>query len=214
MSRRLRRDFLTGLVAILPLALTVLVLWFLVTRVGNILGRIFQRVPYLEGLPSAVVPFLGLLIILLLIYFIGVLTKSFLGRWAFGLAEKVLTRVPIVKTIYTSAQRLSQTIFLDRAAFRRVVLVEYPRRGIYTLAFVTSEAKWDIKGGKRAVNLFVPTTPNPTSGYYLIVPEEDLIPTNLTVEEGLKTIISAGIVLPETRRIDEKGIEEAPSNSS
>ncbi len=207
MRGRMRTDFLTGLVAILPIVLTVLVIWFLVTKLGNLLGTVFERVPYLDRLPSPAISVLGLLAILFLIYFIGVLARIFRRRWLLRFVERIISRVPLVRTIYTSAQKFSQTIFLDRSAFRRVVLVEYPRKGVYTLAFVTSEAKWDITGGRRAVNLFVPTTPNPTSGYYLIVPEEDLIPTTLTIEEGFKTVISGGIVLPKTRRIDAETSE-------
>lgn len=213
MRRRLRTDFLTGLVAILPVVLTIAILWFLVTKVGNLLGAVFQRIPYLDRLPSPVVSLLGFLAIMFLIWVVGVLTRSFLGRWAFGLVERIVTKVPLARSIYTSAQKLSQTIFLDKSAFRKVVLVEYPRKGIYTLAFVTSESKWEMAGGKKALNLFVPTTPNPTSGFYLVVPEEDLIPTALTIEEGFKIIVSAGIVLPKTRRIDgktESQMERAP----
>jgi len=215
MRRRAKADFLTGLVAVLPLAVTILILWFLVVRVGHFLGVLFQRIPYLSKLPSPAVSLLGFLVTLFLIYLVGTLTRTLLGRLALRLVDRIITKVPLARTIYSSTQKLSQTVFLDRSAFRRVVLVEWPRKGTYTLAFVTSEATWEIGGRKKAVNLFIPTVPNPTTGFYVIMPEDQLIPTELTVEEGFASVISAGIVLPQNRRTyaKKKGKTEEASST-
>ncbi|MFQ5906380.1 MAG: DUF502 domain-containing protein [bacterium] len=203
-----------GLVAILPVGLTIFVCWFLVTKFGSLLARLFARIPYLRELPEIAVGIIGFVAMFVIIYLVGVLTTSIMGRWIVRLGEIVLTKVPLVRAVYTSSKQLVETLFVNRSAFRRVVMVEFPKKGTYTLGFVTTEDAWAVKPTQaRALPVFVPTTPNPTSGYLLLVPEEELIQTDLSVEWAMKIIISGGIVSPEVREINALHYEDKKDRS-
>lgn len=212
--RSLKRKFLMGIVAILPIGLTIFVCWFLVTKIGSLLVRLFARIPYLRELPEIAVGAIGFVAVVVVIYLVGVLTTSILGRWIVRLVEIMFTRVPLVRAVYTSSRQLVETLFVDRSAFRRVVMVEFPKKGTYTLGFVTTDDAWTVKPSQaKALPVFVPTTPNPTSGYLLLVPERELVPTNLTVEWAMKIIVSGGIVSPEIREIDAHSHQDKESGS-
>lgn len=214
LTRNFRRKFLMGLVAILPVGLTIFVCWFLVTKFGSLLARLFARIPYLRELPEIAVGIIGFVAMFVIIYLVGVLTTSIMGRWIVRLGEIVLTKVPLVRAVYTSSKQLVETLFVNRSAFRRVVMVEFPKKGTYTLGFVTTEDAWAVKPTQaRALPVFVPTTPNPTSGYLLLVPEEELIQTDLSVEWAMKIIISGGIVSPEVREINALHYEDKKDRS-
>ena len=214
MRRNLRRKFLMGVVAIVPIGLTIFVCWFLVTKVGSLLVRLFARIPYLRELPEIAVGAIGFVAVVIAIYLVGVFTTSILGKWIVRLVEIMFTKVPLVRAVYASSRQLVETLFVDRSAFRRVVMVEFPKKGTYTLGFVTTDDAWTIRPSKaRALPVFVPTTPNPTSGYLLLVPEHELVPTNLTVEWAMKIIISGGIVSPEIREIDAHPHQSKESSS-
>jgi uncharacterized membrane protein len=192
----LRHRFVTGLIAILPLGLTVYVSWFLLNLLGNIFGNLLQKFPYLKALPHVAVSALGLILLLLLIYLVGLITSNVFGRRFLGWGESLLTRIPFIRKVYSTSRQLTDTFLIDKAAFRQVVLVEWPRKGIYTLGFVTSELRWPMENGDHALNIFIPNTPNPTGGRLYHIPEREIIPTNLSVEWALKMVISGGIVAP------------------
>ncbi len=200
---RLRAQFVTGLIVILPLGLTFLVIWFLVSKVGGGVAWIIDRIPVFESmsLHPVVLTALGFFITLAIVWVVGLLASSFLGGWFFRLVNAVMSRLPLVRVVYTSARQLTETLFSGSGAFRRVVMLEYPRKGVYTFAFVTSHEKWRM-GGRVAVSVFLPTAPNPTSGFYLLIPEDEIIKTRLTVEEAMKLIVSGGMVVPPVREID------------
>jgi len=207
-SKKLRAHFITGLIAILPLGLTIYVSWFLLNLLGNILGNLLEKFPYLRALPDVVVTALGLLLLLLLIYLVGVFTSNVLGRRFFKWAESLLTRIPFIRKVYSTSRQLTDTFLIDKAAFRQVVLVEWPRKGIYTLGFVTSELRWPMDNGDYALNIFIPNTPNPTGGRLYHIPEREIIPTSLSVEWALKMVISGGIVAPSPDLLEK--IKTAP----
>ncbi|KPK70517.1 hypothetical protein AMJ71_02950 [candidate division TA06 bacterium SM1_40] len=211
MPRGFRKNFATGLIAILPLALTVLVLWFFISKVGDIFGRAIRQIPQLEQLPNFVNALLGLIAMIILIYLIGLVTSSFLGRQLLRFGELLITRLPLIRSVYTSARQLTETLFVDKAAFRKVVLVEFPRKGMLGIGFVTSDRKWKINDDppRYAQNVFLPTCPNPTSGWYLLIPEEEIISTSMTVEWGMKIVISGGMVLPYETDLDKWRITES-----
>lgn len=206
-----------GLVAILPIGLTIFVFWFLVTKFGSLLVRLFARIPYLNRLPEVGVGVVGFLAVIIVIYLVGVMASSMLGRWFVRLGELTLSRVPLVRTVYTSSRQLAETLFVDRSAFRKVVMIEFPKKGTYALGFVTTDDAWVVEpSGVRTLPVFIPTTPNPTSGYLLLVPEEELMEMNLTVEWAMKVIISGGIVSPKVRvinAIDRKNKKDLPKDS-
>ncbi len=199
----MKKYFITGLITILPLTITVLIIVFLVNKIGGLLMSFSNVLPAVTYLPPYVVTILGLFIVFIGITFIGLITQSVVGKIIFEWIEKILTHLPIVKTIYTSINQLTSSLFGSKHNFREVVLVEFPRRNSWSIGFVTSEEKWIIDGEKY-INIFVPTTPNPTSGYYIIVAESDVVKTPYTVEWGLKIVMSAGVILPSKREIEER----------
>ncbi len=212
----LRRNIGAGLLVFVPLAFTI----WLVTTVWNWLDspiRSLFRAPDPEatGLVAVVAGFLqevtggtisvldrpglGLFVLFALIYFLGLLTRSFLGRGLVALGEAIVRRLPLVGNIYTGTKQILEPILTGGGEhFRNAVLFEYPRPGIYAIGFVTSISRGEIQKHTReeTVNVFLPTTPNPTSGFLLMVPKSDLTYLHMTVEEAVKLIISGGIVSP------------------
>jgi uncharacterized membrane protein len=202
-SRKFRNAFLTGLLIFLPLGTTIFVLNFLlglfqepVTLLAYELG--LEEESFFFGLET-LLAILGLLIGILSLTLLGFLSNYFLGRFFINLTEKILDKVPFLSTVYRSAKQIVETFGKDnRAVFKEVVLIEYPRTGCYVLGFVTTEASIQIEQstGKKLTNVFVPTTPNPTSGFLLLLPESDIYPLDMTVGEGMKMLISGGAVSP------------------
>lgn len=205
----MKGKFITGLITILPIGLTALIVWFLVTKIGGIWKGAFKKIPVLSILPDPVISIIGFVAIILLIYIIGVIASGYIGKKILKLTENLFSRLPVVRTLYNSARELTNAIFVDKAAFKKAVLIEWPRKGVYTIAFVTNETSWEIDNEKENVNLFMPTTPNPTTGFYIVMPRSQVRETNLSIDEALRTIISAGIILPDKRKITKlKGEED------
>ncbi len=187
--RHLRRYFFTGLVVLLPAVISAFVLWRLFTGLDLILGR------YVELYLGYSVPGVGLVALLLIIIVIGALASNILGRRLIRTGELLVERIPILRWIYrTTKQMFAMLLQEKRTSFGKVVLVSFPKKGTYSMAFQTSEGSpvIDEKLGRKMVAVFLPTTTNPTSGYFLLVPEDEVIPLNISAEEGLKYIISAG----------------------
>ena len=201
MRRSIKSVFVMGLVALIPITLTILIVWFLVIRIGGLLGAVFQNIPALASLPIPVISLLGFIGVIVLIYLIGLITSSYIGRAFLKAGEQLVSRLPIVRTIYNAARRLTDAVFLDRTAFKKVVMIEYPRKGLYTMGFLTNESAWSLEEKSDYVNVFVPTSPNPTSGFYLICPLSEIKETQLSIDEAFRTIISGGVILPERRDI-------------
>ncbi len=188
-GRVLRRYFLTGLIVLLPVVVTVSVLWRFFFALDDILGR------FVETYLGRSVPGVGLVALIALILGIGAVASNFLGKRVIRIGERLVARVPLMGWIYRTTKQLFSTFLEERGqSFRKVVLVSYPQKGTYSVAFVTSESPTSVESelGKGFVTVFLPTTPNPTSGFLLVVPAEDVIPMNLSVDEGLRLVISAG----------------------
>ncbi len=188
-GRVLRRYFFTGLLVLLPVVVTVSVLWRFFFALDDILGR------FVETYLGRSVPGVGLVALVALILGIGAVASNFLGKRVIRIGERLVARVPLMGWIYRTTKQLFSTILEERGeSFRKVVLVSYPQKGTYSVAFVTSESPASVESelGKGFVTVFLPTTPNPTSGFLLVVPAEDVIPMNLSVDEGLRLVISAG----------------------
>ncbi|MEO0087916.1 MAG: DUF502 domain-containing protein [candidate division WOR-3 bacterium] len=192
----LRRYFIAGLVLVIPLGLTIFIFWFLVTKLGSFLAPLFKILPFLKELPQEILTILGFFVFLFLILLVGALTSGFLGKWLFGLLEDLILKVPLVREIYNSARQLTNAVFIDRKSLKKVVAVEYPRKGIFALGFIMNEEKIFSEDKKKEFCLiYLPTTPNPTSGWLILVPQEEVYELNLSIDEGLKLIVSGGIVL-------------------
>lgn len=196
----LRKYFITGLLILVPLAITIWV-------IQSVIGLMDQSLLLLpvewrpETLTGRHIPGLGTVLTLLIIFGTGLLARNFIGSYVFDRWEALLTRIPIVSPIYSSVKQVSDTLFSsDGNAFRTAVLVEYPRRGTWVIAFVTGAPSQEVRQHLSAdlVSIYVPTTPNPTSGFFLMVPKSDIIELEMRVDVALKHIVSMGVVVTET----------------
>jgi uncharacterized membrane protein len=194
----IKRQFLAGLAILLPIGLTIYIVWILFNFVSKYFAPLLITIPFLREMPVVVLRVIGLLITLVIIWIIGLVATNIVGRKILRLPEVLLLKAPIVNRIYQTIKQIIQTIIASKTALRQVVLVEYPRKGVYTVAFVTNIYE---EKGKRKFYLHIPTTPNPTTGFFAIVPEEEVIPLNMTVEDGIKLVVSSGIITPENYSI-------------
>ena len=198
----LKNYFLTGLLVILPIFITVYIILSLIRAMDAIL----KYIPA-EYLPETYlqihIPGLGLILVVILVFVVGLLTRNFIGRKIVKLGENIVDRIPLVRVLYTGVKQLLEPLFLQKTnAFKRVALIEYPRRGVHVIGFVTGESKGEVQSkiSKNMMNVFVPTTPNPTSGFYILIPEDEVVYLNMSVEDAFKLIISGGIVSPPEKR--------------
>lgn len=195
----LRKYIAAGLLVWVPLGVTVLIIKFLV----ELMDKSLLLIPAAyrpEQLIGFKIPGLGLVLVLFVVLLTGVIVANIFGRSLVQLGEKLLNRIPLVRSIYYGVKQVMETMFSGAGkSFRKVVMIEYPRKGIWTLAFLTGDAMHAASEatGKKMINVFVPTTPNPTSGFFLMLPEEDVMDININVDDGLKMIISAGVVVPK-----------------
>ncbi|MGB0914167.1 MAG: DUF502 domain-containing protein, partial [Phaeobacter italicus] len=192
---RLRSSFFTGIVVIAPVGLTIWLLW---TVMGWIDGVVLPLVPQTfrpEQYIGINLRGVGLIIFLLFTIIVGWIAKGIIGRSLIGFAESLVDRMPVVRSIYSGIKQISETVFAQsERSFETACLIQYPRRGIWAIGFVSTTAKGEISGraetGGKLLSIFVPTTPNPTSGFLLFFPEEDVIILDMSVEDAAKLVIS------------------------
>jgi uncharacterized membrane protein len=203
MLRSLRNAFITGIVVILPLGVTMIVIRFLLDKIGTPASKYFFWFldPEFRTMPIVQLglEFISVLVVLLLITLLGYGSRIFIGRFILNSLERLLDRVPFIGTVYRSVKQIVQTFSQQKkAVFQEVVLIEYPRKRCYVLGFLTSTAKGETQDvtGEHIVNVFVPTTPNPTSGFLLMLPEDDITRLEMSITDGMKLIISGGAVVP------------------
>jgi len=202
--KRLRRYIVAGILVWLPIGVTIFLVRILIGLLDRTMVLIPQRYQPEEYLGFAI-PGLGIVLTILLLLITGVLAANIVGRSMVGLWESMLERIPVVRSVYSAAKNFAEIVFSDSSqSFKKVLLIEYPRKGLYSLAFQTSSKLGEVQGrtGESVVCTFVPTTPNPTSGFIIIVPSKDVIELDMDVDEALKMIISLGVVVPSWRRQD------------
>ena len=199
---KIRSWFLTGILVMTPLILTIYVAWAFITFVDNL---VVPLVPF-DYRPSNYLPFsipgLGLIIVFLFTTFVGLLATGLFGRTLIRIWENILNRMPVVRSVYSAIKQILETVMATQSdAFRQAVLVQYPRKDIWAIGFVTGSTKGEVgkRVDKKMVNVFMPTTPNPTSGFLLFFPEEELIFLNMSVEDALKLVVSGGMVVPKEK---------------
>lgn len=199
---KLQNLFIAGLLVLLPISITVFILTFIFKKLDNLLSPAFVKLLILSGLPlqeGQSIPGLGFVATIIIIIFTGLITKNILGKKLFGLGEILVEKIPVARSIYSGAKQIIDTVSKSQLdAFNKVIMVEYPRRGLFSIGFVTCESKGEIQENieEDVVNVFIPTTPNPTSGLLIFVPKKDVIPLSMSVEEGIKLVVSGGIVTP------------------
>ena len=196
--KRIRRYLVAGILVWVPLAVTYTLLRFVVglmDRTLLLLPRQFRP----EELIGFQIPGLGVILMIIVLLVTGLLAANFVGRAFVGGWESILDRIPVVRSIYSAAKNFAEMVFSDSSqSFKKVLLIEYPRKGLFSLAFQTSTELGEVRGrtGEDVVCCFVPTTPNPTSGFIVIVPKKDVTVLDMEVDEALKMIISLGVVVP------------------
>ena len=201
-QHRLRNLFIAGLLVLLPISLTIFIITFIFQKLDNLLSPAFVKLLILLGLPLQADQFvmgLGVVATIFIIIFTGLITKNILGKKLFRLGEIIVEKIPVARSIYSGAKQIIDAVSKSQLdAFNKVVMVEYPRKGLFSLGFVTCEARGEIQENTKnnVVNVFIPTTPNPTSGLLIFVPKEDITPLTMSVEEGIKLVVSGGIVTP------------------
>ena len=198
-KQSIKNDLIAGLVVIIPLATTIWLSINVATWMVRFLTRFPQQLNPFTGITPVLGYFInlgiGLTIPLVLILLIGLMARNIAGRWLLDLSEKIVQSIPLAGSVYKTVQQLIQTVFQDsKTRFRRAVLIEYPRRGLWAIAFVTGVAVTDSPN--KMLSVFIPTTPNPTSGWYSIVSEDDILNLSISIEDAFKVLLSGGIVGP------------------
>ena len=208
--KRLRRYLVAGLLIWIPLGITIFLITFAVRQMDKTLAVIPDKyqpgniLKHLFGTEEAVhIPGFGVILIVLVVLLTGVFVANFVGRAFVGGWESLLDRIPVVRAIYSAAKNFAEIVFSDSSqSFKKVLLIQYPRKGLYSLCFQTSTGLGEVENriGEDVVCVFVPTTPNPTSGVVIIVPKKDVIELDMNVDEALKMVISLGVVIPTWRK--------------
>ena len=217
---RLRGYLLAGVLVTAPISITVYLTWIFIQFIDSAVVQILPE----EYNPDFYLPFsvpgLGLVLVLSSLILIGWFATNFLGKLFFRLSDYIVHQVPVIRSLYGAIKQIFETIMASQSqAFREVVMLEYPRRDVWSIGFVTGRSKGQIQEltESETINVFVPTTPNPTSGYLLFVPRNELHYLDMTVEEGIKLVVSAGIVAPveksEVEDSEEGKLEEEKSKA-
>ena len=203
---RLRAYFMAGILITAPISITVYLAWLFITYVDD---KVTPLIP-LRYNPENYLPFgvpgLGVVVVVVGLTLIGALTAGFLGRFFQRIWERIMDKVPVLRGIYKALKQVLETVLAQQSnAFREAVLVEYPRRGMWVIAFITGRTKGEVQALTEdpVINLFVPTTPNPTSGFLIFVPEKDVVRLSMSVEDAMKMVISGGIITPKDQRSEE-----------
>jgi uncharacterized membrane protein len=200
MKKKMKRIFLTGVAVVIPAGLTLYILFFIIDMMDNLL-RIIPASYQPDDLKLYHIPGLGVIVTVGLIFLCGLVTRSYFGKRLVSVGEGIVGRIPFVRSIYQAIKKIADSLFMDRTqSFKKVVLVEYPRRGVYSIGFITGTPNGEIQKsiGKDSpcVGIYIPCALTPTTGVFVMVPSEELIEISMSVEEAFTLIISAGIVTP------------------
>lgn len=204
-KQSLKNDLIAGLLVVIPLATTI---WLTITIASwtiNFLTKIPKQLNPFDGMNPILVNLLnllvGLMVPLLSILLIGLMARNIVGRWLLDVGERILQAIPLAGQVYKTLKQLLETLLKDsKGKFSRVILVEYPRQGIWAIGFVTAAISSDIQEQmtKPVLSVFIPTTPNPTTGWYAVVPEDEVVNLSISIEDAFKILVSGGIVAPNT----------------
>ena len=197
---KLRAYLFTGILVTAPVAITFYMAYKFILWVDRFVDKLIPPQYLLDNYLPVTIPGLGLVVLLVALTLVGMFATGFLGRFFLRLGEWIVFKVPLVSSVYSVLKQIFETFFSSKTqAFSKVVMLEYPRKGIWILGFVSSELKGEIRRcfNEEMLNVFIPTTPNPTSGFLIFVPKKDTIELDMKVEEGIKFVISGGLVEPE-----------------
>ena len=196
-----KRYFFTGLLISAPIGATIYITIFIVEFIAGLVPQRFNPNGLLPEIIGYEIPGLELIIAFISFILIGLIFSTLFGKAILGYFDNLITRIPFAGNVYKAIKQITETFSNADAAYQKVVLIEYPRKDIYAIGFMTGETKGEIKDRKKIdmVNVFVPTTPNPTSGFLLFIPKEDAVELDMSVEDAIKLVVSAGMVVPPTK---------------
>lgn len=201
MWKKAKSYFITGLLVLTPLVLTIFIIWRLFLAIDGLLRGVIKHVLLDRfGVPNTIYG-LGFISVILLILFTGMIARNYFGKKVIKLGEDVMTRLPLINRIYLAIQQIGNAFFAEkREVFKKAVLIEYPRKGIYSIGFFTQDTRGEVQErlDQDVVCIFLPTTPNPTSGFLLFVPKTNVTELDMTIEEALKLVISGGAIVPRS----------------
>ena len=200
---KIRGYFLTGIIVTAPVGLTFYVSFLFIGFIDAKVRNVIPVQYHYDNILPFEIPGLGLLFVFIMLTFIGFLTAGLIGRYIIKLGERIIARLPIIRSVYGALKQIFESVLKTSSkSFREVVLIEYPIKGIWAIVFFTGDKKGEVQHSlkEEIVNVFLPTTPNPTSGFLLFVPRKDLKVLNMNVEEGIKMVISGGIVTPKFKK--------------
>jgi uncharacterized membrane protein len=213
LSARLRAYLFAGILVTAPIGITLYLAWSVVTWVDE------SVLPFLPPMynPETYLPFslpgIGLVVLIVFLTAIGAITAGMIGRMIVGYSERVLNRMPVIRSVYSATKQIFETMLAQKStAFREVVLVEFPRSGMWSIGFITGVTQGEVQelSDEEVVNVYIPTTPNPTSGYLCFVARSEVYPLSMSVEEGIKMVVSGGLVIPPDRRPPEQRRKPPP----
>ena len=211
MIKKFGNCFITGLFIALPIVITLFVLLFLIRNIGAPVSE-FALIPLMEhfdktlpesGLGGIAVDFLSMVIVVLIVAVLGLVSRFFVAKMMIGLSERIIDKIPFIGKVYNTVKQIVDTFSKqNKAVFQKAVLIEFPRKGVWSVGFLTSRTEGEVEkmtaDGRKMINVFVPTTPNPTSGFLMAVPEDDVRELEMGVGEAMKFIISGGAVAPDS----------------
>lgn len=200
LGAKIRAYFFTGILVTAPVAITLYMAYKFIIWIDRLVNQLLPPQYKFDAILPFTIPGLGLVILVLALILVGMFAAGFLGKFFLRLGEWIVYKVPLISSIYSVLKQIFETFFSTKTqAFSKVVMLEYPRKGIWILGFVSSELKGEVKDkfDQEMLNIFIPTTPNPTSGFLIFVPKNDTIELDMKVEDGIKFVISGGLVEPE-----------------
>jgi len=212
MWKKIKTYFITGLLVLTPLVLTIFIIWKLFIGIDGLLQGFISNMLERVGVPATKYG-LGFISVILLILLTGLIARNYFGRKVIKLGENVLSKIPLISRIYMAIQQISNAFLSEkREVFKKAVLIEYPRKGIYSIGFFTQDTRGEVQErlNRDVVSVFLPTTPNPTSGFLLFVPKSDVTELDISIEEALKLVISGGAIVPSSKY---KGKLEVPTKN-
>ena len=200
LGAKIRAYFFTGILVTAPVAITLYMAYKFIIWIDRLVNQLLPPQYKFDAILPFTIPGLGLVILVLALILVGMFAAGFLGKFFLRLGEWIVYKVPLISSVYSVLKQIFETFFSTKTqAFSKVVMLEYPRKGIWILGFVSSELKGEVKDkfDQEMLNIFIPTTPNPTSGFLIFVPKKDTIELDMKVEDGIKFVISGGLVEPE-----------------
>ena len=200
LGAKIRAYFFTGILVTAPVAITLYMAYKFIVWIDRLVNQILPPQYKFDEILPFTIPGIGLVVLVLAVILVGMFAAGFLGKFFLRLGEWIVYKVPLISSIYSVLKQIFETFFSTKTqAFSKVVMLEYPRKGIWILGFVSSELRGEVKEkfAEEMLNVFIPTTPNPTSGFLIFVPKKDTIELDMKVEEGIKFVISGGLVEPE-----------------